>query len=92
MKSAYELAMERLEKQAPAVQLSDDQKQRIAEIESVARAKTAEQELFLHGQIAEATAKGEVGDAEDLKKQLAHELRKIADDAESKKAEIRKEQ
>ncbi len=34
MKSAYELAMERLEKGAPTIKLTDDQKAQIAEIDS----------------------------------------------------------
>jgi RPA family protein len=33
MKSAYELAMERLEKKAPSLALTDEQKQQIAEID-----------------------------------------------------------
>ena len=49
MKSAYELAMERLERQAPTRQLSEEQKSAIAEIESTYRARLAERELFLKG-------------------------------------------
>ena len=45
MKSAYELAMERLEKQSPSHQLTDRQKSEISEIESVAKAKIAEQAI-----------------------------------------------
>ena len=33
MKSAYELAMERLEKTAPSMALTDEQKQQIAELQ-----------------------------------------------------------
>ena len=42
MKSAYELAMERLEKKAPSVALTDEQKQQIAEIDSTFKARIAE--------------------------------------------------
>ena len=35
MKSAYELAMERLEKTSPSISLSDEQKKEIAEVDSV---------------------------------------------------------
>ena len=35
MKSAYELAMERLNKVAPTVKLTEEQKERIAELESL---------------------------------------------------------
>ena len=43
MKSAYELAMERLEKQAPTRTLTAAQKTEIAELEATAKAKIAEQ-------------------------------------------------
>jgi len=35
MKSAYELAMERLEKSSPSLSLTEDQKKEIAEMDSV---------------------------------------------------------
>ena len=37
MKSSYELAMERLSKEAPATKLSDGQKKQLAELESTMR-------------------------------------------------------
>src|SRR5436189_5805503 len=39
MKSAYELAMERLEKTSPSLSLTEDQKKEIADVDSVYRAK-----------------------------------------------------
>ena len=45
MKSAYELAMERLEKQAPTARLTSAQKQEIADIESLYKAKAADLHL-----------------------------------------------
>ena len=45
MKSAYELAMERLEKESPTHKLSEQQKNEIAEIDSVTRSKIAEREV-----------------------------------------------
>ena len=47
MKSAYELAMERLEKDSPVTALSDEQKAAIAEIDSLYQSKIAEKEVFL---------------------------------------------
>jgi hypothetical protein len=58
MKSAYELAMERLEKNAPTVALTDDQKRKVAEIDSTYTARIAEKELFLRDQIRTARGKG----------------------------------
>ena len=42
MKSAYELAMERLNKQSPTIKLTEKQKKGIAELESKYKAKIAE--------------------------------------------------
>ena len=52
MKSAYELAMERLEQSAPQKKLTDEQKAQIAEIESKFKAKIAEREVFLQGPVS----------------------------------------
>ena len=71
MKSAYELAMERLQKASPTVTLTDDQKKQIAEIDSSFRAKIAEREVFLKDQIQKAQTTGKFEEAESLEKQLA---------------------
>ena len=89
MKSAYELAMERLERQAPTRQLSAEQKSAIAEIDSTCRAKIAERELFLKGEIANAMADGKISDAESLQQQLAMDLRRLNEEWESKKSKVR---
>ena len=85
MKSAYELAMERLEKKAPSVALTDDQKQQIAEIDSTFKARVAERELFLKGEIAEAQVAGNLEEAETLQKQLTIDLRRLQEDGGKKK-------
>jgi hypothetical protein len=90
MKSAYELAMERLQKQAPSSQLTDKQKKKIAELDSVYKAKKAERELFLQGEIAKAEGKGDFTGAEELQQQLARDLRRLEEDLEEKKGKIRK--
>ena len=90
MKSAYELAMERLQKSAPSVTLTDEQKAQIAEIDSSYRAKSAEKELFLKDQIRKAREGGEFGEAESLEKQLAIELRRLQEECEEKKEKLRR--
>lgn len=90
MKSAYELAMERLEKNAPSVKLTEAQKAEIAEIESLAKARTAEKELFLGPEIAKARAAGDLGAVAQLEKQLAAERRRIQEEAETKKERVRR--
>ena len=51
MKSAYELAMERLNKASPVVKLTNDQKKRLAELDAEYKAKIADREIFLSGQL-----------------------------------------
>ncbi len=89
MKSAYELAMERLEKTAPTVTLTDEQKAQIAEIDSTYRARIAEKELFLQSKINEAGLKGTFAEFEELEKQLTSEIRRSQEDCEAKKAKLR---
>jgi hypothetical protein len=89
MKSAYELAMERLERQAPTRQLSAKQKSAIAEIESTYRARLAERELFLKGEIAKSLAAGKMEEAESLQKQLTMDTRRLNEECETKKAKAR---
>ena len=89
MKSAYELAMERLQKQTPARTLTDAQKAEIAKIDANAKAKIAEQELFLRDKIAAAAQEGKYEDAAQLEQQLAREIRRINEDAAAKKEKAR---
>jgi hypothetical protein len=89
MKSAYELAMERLEKKAPSVALTDEQKQQIAEIDSTFKARTAERELFLKEQISKAREAGNLEEADSLQKQLTIDLRRFQEEAETKKERLR---
>jgi hypothetical protein len=89
MKSAYELAMERLEKKTPSVALTDEQKQQIAEIDSTFKARIAEKELFLKDKIGKAQSAGNAEEAESLQKQMAIDLRRLQEDAETKKEKLR---
>jgi hypothetical protein len=59
MKSAYELAMERLNKASPAVKLTNAQKNQLAELDSKYAAKIAEREIALKDEIAKANESGE---------------------------------
>jgi hypothetical protein len=89
MKSAYELAMERLQKAEPSLSLTEEQKKELAEIDSKYRAKIAEKELFLKEQIRKAQAEGKFEDVESLQKQLASEVRRLQDECEDKKEKLR---
>ncbi len=89
MKSAYELAMERLEKASPSISLTDDQKKEIAEVDSTYRAKIAEKEVFLKDQIRKAQNAEKFDEVESLEKQLAAQIRRLQEDCEAKKEKLR---
>ena len=89
MKSAYELAMERLSKASPGIKLTDAQKKEIAELESKCAAKIAERELMIKDEIAKAAAKGEFEEVEKLQKQLVSDRKSAQADLEEKKARVR---
>jgi hypothetical protein len=89
MKSAYELAMERLEKASPSISLTDDQKKEIAEIDSVYRAKIAEREVFLKDQIGKARIAGKMEELQSIEKQLTSDIRRLQEECETKKEKLR---
>jgi len=89
MKSAYELAMERLSKQTPATKLTAEQKKQIAELESRYKAKIAEREISLTDSINAAADQGNGEEIAKLKELLAHEKRKLAEELEEKKEGVR---
>jgi len=85
MKSAYELAMGRLEKSAPSKPLTDDQKRQIAEVDSSIHAKIAEKKIFLEGEMAKA----DPSEREAIRRQLVSELARLEEKRESEKEKIR---
>ena len=87
MKSAYELAMERLNKTAPTVKLSDAQKKEIAELESQYSARIAAREIALKGEMA--TAADDVEKENALREQLALDRKKLQAELEDKKERVR---
>ena len=89
MKSAYELAMERLNKQSPPVKLTEQQKEQIAELESKYKAKIAEREIALKDPIAAAAGAGDVEKMEKLEEELTRERRKLQAELEEKKDQVR---
>ena len=89
MKSAYELAMERLEKSAPTVKLSEEQKEEISNIDNRFKAKIAEKEVFLQGLIEKAKATGDISALSELQNQLTREVAMLEQDREAAKEKIR---
>jgi hypothetical protein len=89
MKTAYELAMERLNKTAPAVKLTSEQKKQLAELDSRYTAKIAEREIALNGEIDKAVGAADAEKAEELRQQLARERKSLQAELEEKKEKVR---
>lgn len=91
MKSAYELAMERLAAQEGASRpLSAEQKAALADVDARYRARTAEREIFLRQILAEVEATGQFDEADKVRRQLADEVARLAEEREAEKERIRR--
>ena len=92
MKSAYELAMERLAKSDPDTTqpLTAEQKNRLAEIDRVYQGKLAEREIFLKKQLDDALAGQKYDEQDKIKQQLASERARLAEEREAEKDRVRK--
>ncbi len=89
MKSAYELAMERLNKTSPTVKLTAEQKAQLAELDSRYAAKIAEREIALKSEIDRLAAAGDFEKQEELQQQLARERKALQAELEEKKERLR---
>ena len=81
--------MERLEKESPTQELTEEQKAKLSELSKVYEAKIADKELFLNGEIAKAEAAGEFDQIEQLTKQMVSERKVLDEELEQKKNEVR---
>ncbi len=81
--------MERLEKESPTKEISDELKAKLAEISKVYEAKIADREVFLNGEIARAESADEFEAIEQLNKQLASDRKVLEAELEEKKNELR---
>ena len=89
MKTAYELAMERLSKSAPTMKLTEEQKKAIADLESRCAAKIAEREIFIRGEIAKAVDRGDDTAIEQLERQLTSDRKSFRAELEEQKEKAR---
>ena len=90
MKTAYELAMERLSKSAPLKKLSAEQKKQIAELDAKYSAKIAEREIALKDEMTQAAGKGDFEQYGKLEQELVNERKKLQAELEEKKEAIRR--
>jgi hypothetical protein len=88
MKTAYELAMERLNKAAPTVKLTSAQKRELAELDSQYAAKIAGREIALKDEMARVAQDSDKAGL--LLQQLANERRKLQAELEEKKEAVRR--
>ena len=89
MKSAYELAMERLQKESPDQSLSEEKKVELAELDNLYKSKLAEREVFLGGKIAAAEATGDFEALDQLQRQLTSDKKTLESELEEKKEAAR---
>jgi hypothetical protein len=91
MKSAYELAMERLAKSDPAsAPLTAEKKKRLAEIDRVYQGKLAEREIFLKQQLELALAARKLDEVEKIRKQISGEKARLEEEREEEKERVRR--
>jgi hypothetical protein len=92
MKSAYELAMERLSKSDPGGgrPLDAGKKARLAEIDRIYKGKIAEREIFLKQQLDKALAAQNADDFEKIKRQVIDEKARLEEEREEEKEKARK--
>lgn len=91
MKSAYELAMERLDRSEPKGRaLTPAQKARLAEIDAVYKGRWAEREIFLKGQIETSLSAGDPDAVDQLRQQLASEKARLEEEREDEKERVRR--
>ena len=91
MKSAYELAMERLSTNAPgdSAPLDDDQLKALSGVDDDIRARIAELEIMAQQRIAQARSEGDGDAMRELEHARNREARQIRDEGEQQKARIR---
>lgn len=89
MKSAYELAMERLQKQAPSKVLSPAQKAELADLESLYKSKIAQIEIEVGDDIQAAQAKEDFAMVDELRERLAQQRSRLEAEREEKRRRIR---
>lgn len=92
MKSAYELAMERLAKSDPDANrpLSAEQKKQLAEIDQVFKGKIAEREIFLKQQLNTELAAQKFDEADKIRQQMASEKARLEEERDEEKERVRR--
>ena len=90
MKSAFELAMERLQKQAPSKTLTAAQKAELADLETLYRSKIAQVEIEIGDEIQSAEAQEDFTRVDALRQRLQDQKAKLEEEREDRKERVRR--
>ncbi|MDD3179798.1 MAG: hypothetical protein PHQ04_05525 [Opitutaceae bacterium] len=92
MKSAYELAMERLAKSDPGNGrvLTAEQKSQLAEIDRLYKGKIAEREIFLNKLVEDTLNAQNFDEAGKIRQQIASEKARLEEEREEEKERVRR--
>lgn len=89
MKSAYELAMERLKGGTPSAPLSKAQRGELAELDAVYQARVAEKDLAMQAAVAGLLAQGDEEQANAARARFVAEKQELLQELESRKDAVR---
>ncbi len=91
MKSAYELAMERLSKSDPGSSqpITPEKRAKLADVDRLYQGKIAEREIFLKQRLEQALAGRDADEVDKVRKQIASEKVRLEEDREAEKDRIR---
>jgi len=91
MKSAYELAMERLSKSDPSGSrpLTQEERKRLAEVDRLYQGRLAEREIFLKQHLEQALTAQNAEEVDKIRKQISSEKARLEEEREAEKDRIR---
>lgn len=90
MKSAYELAMERLQQQAPSKPLTEAQKAELADLESLFKSRIAQLEIEIGDEIQSAQASEDYAQVDELRARLTTQKARLEEEKDARKENVRK--
>ena len=91
MKSAYELAMERLNAESPNqdTKLTDAQKEELADLDNKYTARVVERKIAFEKRISDSNAKGDFQDVAAAQEELKIDIARVESDRETAKENVR---
>jgi len=89
MKSAYELAMDRLQQQAPSKPLTEAQKAELADIESLFKSRIAQLEIEIGDEIQTAQASENYAEVDELRARLTTQKARLEEEKDARKERVR---